>query len=533
MPEMAVYRSGSKTALPWAPALLRRSLASILVVIGLQGCGNEEPTEPKAGIKTVNSASNLVAGIHDDFTDTDGTLLQNHVPDGGTVPFSWVPATSWGGQFLQAVIQSNGVTSNPDMDWVYLTSVQAGDEAEIEVEVFGTPPSGRWQEIAIYFRTQDADVSELNGYIGPLWSLGSDSSFLEIQRPAAQGGVVIQRSGPVAVGSHRLRAAINSSGELEVSLDGAFIGKAPLGSLPPPARIGLGTWGTPVARITSVSDANEPPIRVVCSPSSPVRGIQVACTAELSPGAGTDLQVSKWRFFGLAVPSSITEQTSSTTWAGPAAFGGSVIVEGTVDGVAASGTGNFTVTARDWPQMQAVHVAKEVPAYELPVHPTADSLLGVTRSLTMGYAPPDRIVQVPSGPNKGWYYATKVPIKDSSEIQINRAALAKNSDFYKRHTATGNDGYCPRSEVTKFLPKAIAHEGVNLEVNSHSWSYGHGLDETIGNLVEGAVGPTPQDLAASARDMAGPATDDADEASAKVDELYPIPTLNNCPFHYY
>lgn len=360
MPEMAGYRSGSKAVLPWSRALLRRSVASILVIIGLQGCGNEEPTEPKAGIERVKSGSNLVTGIHDDFTDTDGTLLQNHTPDAGTVPFSWIPANSWGGEFLQAMIQSNGVTSIPGMDWAYLTSVQAGDEAEIQVEVLGTPPSGQWQEIAIYFRTQDADVSELNGYIGPLWSLGSDSSFVAIQRPNAQGGVVFQRAGPVAVGVHTLRAEINTSGELEVSLDGTFMGKGPLGSLPPPARIGLGTWGTPVARITSFSAG---PAESPLACTSPVeRGQQVSCAFTGS----SNWSVTGWEFVaeGAAATSAgaqklalaatadysslppVQETSTSNQWSGIAAVGGLVKVHVTDGTTERTWETSFTVTSR-------------------------------------------------------------------------------------------------------------------------------------------------------------------------------------------
>lgn len=55
----------------------------------------------------------------------------------------------------------------------------------------------------------------------------------------------------------------------------------------------------------------------------------------------------------------------------------------------------------------------------------------------------------------------------------------------------------------------------------------------MGNLVEGAVGATPDELGAAARDAAQPAEDDANEASELVDINHRIETLNHCVFNYF
>lgn len=61
-------------------------------------------------------------------------------------------------------------------------------------------------------------------------------------------------------------------------------------------------------------------------------------------------------------------------------------------------------------------------------------------------------------------------------------------------------------------------------------AYSRTLDQRGGDLVEGAVGPTPGDLAARARDAALPAINAAEAASELIDIEHPIPY---CKFRYY
>ena len=239
--------------------------------------------------------------------------------------------------------------------------------------------------------------------------------------------------------------------------------------------------------------------------------------------------MSKWTFVGLTVPSAVIEHTGDTTWSGTVAFAGTVLVEGTVDGVTKTGQGNFLVDPRSgWSEKRAVHAVKEDFDQPLDIEPDSVGELGQTNSFTLGHAVPDRITQVSSGPNKGWYYATDVAIIDSSKIRINRAALTVGSAFYKlQHPG---QGFCPKSEVPAFLPKAIAHEGLQFQVNSHSWAYSTTLDETVGELVEGAVGATPPELGARAVQLALPAIDKADAASGLIDDEHPIQMTCNFRF---
>ena len=74
--------------------------------------------------------------LQDDFTGANGTALGDHIPDGGDVPFSWQLTNS---DPTVAEIQSNAVGHAQPAGWIYLTSVDAGDNVELEVDVFATP----------------------------------------------------------------------------------------------------------------------------------------------------------------------------------------------------------------------------------------------------------------------------------------------------------------------------------------------------------------------------------------------------------
>jgi hypothetical protein len=113
---------------------------------------------------------------------------------------------------------------------------------------------------------------------------------------------------------------------------------------------------------------------------------------------------------------------------------------------------------------------------------------------------------------------------------INYAALLKNSDFYFLQRTRASGQWCSRDSVPPFVPLAEAHEGLNLELWSHAGTYGRTLEQQGGDLVEGAVGATPEELAAHARDQAQPAINAADGASDLIDTQHPI---IYCKFKYY
>jgi len=481
MPGMASCRSGSKTALPWTRRVPRRFLASILVIIGLQGCVSEETTEPKSDIKTVNSSLNLVDGLHDNFTDADGTLLENHTPDGGTVPFSWLRSTVWG---APAEIQDSALTAAPGGDWAYLTSVHAGDQAELKVEVLGVPQPGEWQEIAIYFRTQNADVAE--GYFSPLWSLGSDSSYLTVQAPRTFGGI-IQRSGPVSVGVHTLRAEINSSGELEVHLDGAFVGKAPLGPLPPPGRIGIATWTTaaPVARLTSFSAAPGQALNVTCLPAAVIRGDSIHCKSSLTFAEPYTVirRTAKSSELTVTDLTSESHQAGDTNvWAGPAVSTSDVTVEVRLTNgqtLTNQTPARFEVQARNWAVWKLATLRGPLIKVEAPwmiEYPQPDT--GNFGLFFIDWQKFDDPVATPTirttgGPNKGLVYL-RDNLKVAGYTVYTHPAMYPPTKttpegskiWYKDQNGRGS-GTCTSSNIAFLASEVERHEGTTKADNSH------------------------------------------------------------------
>jgi hypothetical protein len=76
--------------------------------------------------------------LKDNFTDLDGKVLGSHVPDGGAVAFTWQLTNS---DPTEAQIRNNAVGYDQGGGWIYLTSLDAGDAAQVEVEVFAQPTS--------------------------------------------------------------------------------------------------------------------------------------------------------------------------------------------------------------------------------------------------------------------------------------------------------------------------------------------------------------------------------------------------------
>lgn len=272
-------------------------LAAVAAALLAIGCSGDRPTEPGAEIPRSLSSEGSVGFLHDDFTASDGTLLQNHTPDGGGDPFTWLPAPAWG--FPPAVMEGNAVVARPFEDWVHLTSVQAGDQAELQVEVLALPAQGVVQEIGFWLRTQGADGTH-DGAMA-LWSFRADSSFMEVERPNDLPSVVIQRTGPVGVGLHTLSVEINGSAQFEVRIDGALIGTVPIGTLPPPGYAAMGTWatGTPVARLTSFTAGAGAGEVVRIEPTNGSLEVRPAMTAGSAP---LDLKIGVYSAQGVPLP---------------------------------------------------------------------------------------------------------------------------------------------------------------------------------------------------------------------------------------
>lgn len=127
----------------------------------------------------------------------------------------------------------------------------------------------------------------------------------------------------------------------------------------------------------------------------------------------------------------------------------------------------------------------------VPPRPTRVGELGNTGAIAGGSLPPGGFPQIASGPNQGVFYFTKVPVDAESRIQINRAALRLNSDFYllqPRKLRMGDPpDKCVRADVLPFLPLVERHEGLHLEPNSHTFVFRQELNQTVPQATEHVV----------------------------------------------
>src|SRR5687768_9071514 len=135
---------GASTAGGWSPRGPGGALVVMLVL--MSACTDQQPTEPSRHPGPVRQSGTSVAVFRDDFTDVDSTLLENHTPDGGTEPFSWIKV--WG---ETASILDSALTTSGAGTWVYRTSTPTGDWAEVTVDVGNATANP--QVIAIYLRT--------------------------------------------------------------------------------------------------------------------------------------------------------------------------------------------------------------------------------------------------------------------------------------------------------------------------------------------------------------------------------------------
>jgi hypothetical protein len=226
-------------------------------------------------------------------------------------------------------------------------------------------------------------------------------------------------------------------------------------------------------------------------PTSVVRGTTGQCVV-LAPGSS--LQVDGWSFAPAEIDTVLQRndgQESDTTWAGPLVASGTVEVRVRLNGVPASASASIAVTARDWSTKQLEFQVEEVTPANLPDRPERVGQLGNFAPFAASYFPSAGTRVVPAGPNNGLVYFAEVPVRGLARIQINRVALANNSQFYLRQRpdqAPPQTGVCKRSDVEPFLPLVEAHEGLQLQTLSHAAVYRGELNARVPGATEAVVG---------------------------------------------
>jgi hypothetical protein len=250
--------------------------------------------------------------------------------------------------------------------------------------------------------------------------------------------------------------------------------------------------------------------------------------------------VNGWRFETPELAAPIIEQTAVTEWRGTAAVGGTVIVEGDVDGVPGSGSGPLLVHSRDWSADTVLFILENAGMGfgpdTLPEHP--DSLGDLGKHLGDWLISVfQRSVEGDSGPNQGVWYLTQVPLQALSRIRINYVALADSSDFWFLQPKGGPATQCTRSRVAPFLPKVEEHEGLTLSLNpaSHAGVWRNELNLQVPPAVEHVVAlGSWEALEAAVQQAASPGiTDAVKKHRHQTEPGGTVPAVPWCNFKYF
>jgi hypothetical protein len=474
------------------------ALVIALTLLLATSCSDDRLTEPRLDSPRMLEAAEC-AGVclRDNFSDGDGTLLESHTPDGEGDPFQWIRGGDPGNNSF-ARIQDNAVEPADDAfpRYDYFADAGAGLDL-VEADIAVVQPVSRQQEVMFYLR-----ATPERGFIGDGWALrliifGSGNAEIDLYK-AGSTATFVQTAEPWLPGTtYHARFEIVGNQVLNFYIDGQLRlsyadGDEPLG----PGTVGIGGYrdGPAQVRVTGFAAGSFPPpvFTVACTPAPVVRGEPVTCTAS-TPNPGDQFTITEWRFEAPELSAPIVEASTSATWPGIAATGGTVRVKGTIGGTPAEGSGPLDVAARTWgsgPDTVAFKITPVTPS-ALPERPTRVGLLGNTAAVAGGAVKPDGFAQIPSGPNKGVLYVTTVPVEAESRVDINRVALSLNSAFYllqlKKLRKGDPPDQCIRADVLPFLPKVEQHEGLHLEPGSHSFVFRQELNLHVPQATEHVV----------------------------------------------
>lgn len=234
--------------------LRRRGRLAVVAAFIATACSTEHLTDSSKhkefGARPEMDLAACTGCLQDNFTDVDGKPLGSHVPDGGTVPFSWQLTNS---DPTEGQIRNNAVGYDQGGGWIYVTSIDAGDTAELEVDVFGEPVIQT--DVGLILRANPASPTFYKGYT-ITWSIYGSGLGSDISIDRQDTNLLFQTftTTPTSTGLHTLKAEILPGGVIKVYVDGVLGATATDPNPLPLGRAGMSLFngGTPsFVRITS------------------------------------------------------------------------------------------------------------------------------------------------------------------------------------------------------------------------------------------------------------------------------------------
>ena len=247
-----------------------------------------------------------------------------------------------------------------------------------------------------------------------------------------------------------------------------------------------------------------PELHLDCSPSTVERGEPVSCRARTEPEGGA-MQITGWQFapadpsFG---PVDRPEfDVAKQDWSGPMVIGGVVRVTAVVAGVSQTTSAEISVDPRNWVHKPIVPQVTVNRPGSLKDRPKKDEDLGSAGFDVVMAAP---LVAIEDGPNMGFWYFTDIPATVNVTIEINTAALAVGSEFWKVQDLPRIGGVviigtrsCTRDDVVPLVPLVEAHEDL------HKSTFLQKFVELAGPFFEPRIGRTGDNLPGFQDDLNG------------------------------
>jgi hypothetical protein len=268
--------------------------------------------------------------------------------------------------------------------------------------------------------------------------------------------------------------------------------------------------------------------------------VRITRADELNCEVSGATDITGWEFradnSGYQNPAAGGTPIKGTEWKGRVVLSGTVTVTARVAGAEESKSVRVRVEAREWSGMTMPRSISEEPNTHLPLRPDSLHDLGdIHQGMELEFKGMDKWAPIFDGPNANLAYLVKAPAEYTALVHVNRAALSRDSDFWKaQYTRQRSSGVvdCLQREanITGFIPVILRHEGIGFDPKSHAYLYVTTADRVGNPLYERVVGSTLQELADQSAAVREMAHDSAVAATALADSPGYRPTW--CRFHF-
>jgi hypothetical protein len=465
------------------------ALTFTLTLLLATACSGDRLTEPRPDVgRELNAPGCSGVCLRDNFTGVDGTLLENHTPDGEGDPFRWIKGGNPSFDFPARIV---GDAVEPADDalprYNYFADAGAGlDVVDADIDVLA--PVTSQQEVLLYLRaTPEA------GFLGDGWALrliifGDGSTEIDLHK-AGSAKTFVQSSDLWEPGrTYHARFEIIADQVINFYIEDELRlsytdGDEPLG----PGTVGIGGYrdGPAQVRITgfAAGPSLQQSVTVGCSPGTPVRGGNVRCETSLAipqPYTIVRRTASGSNFLVEDLTNVVHGPGETDVWEGPAVAASDVVVEVQFEGGATltnQTPAHFDVQGRSWPAWQLTtlisHTIVVLPQQNMTDFPVVNTRLGLfspdlpnTTNLPLS--------RPAAGPNKGLAYITD-PLQVTGYLIVTHPALYPpthstpngSKKWYKDQDGKGSGNCSTTAQIATLASSVERHEGLTQASNSH------------------------------------------------------------------